>query len=328
MRNLLKKFYFLVILKRVLRTFFECSFNFFHDCVMYVKHSASIHQDNDKIKLEGRICVLYHAIEKGLSLRESQKGFGKEKILKLLELTKKYKALQGDEELLVTCKNVLLAYCARQEKNIDADLRQKIENSELFNMEFSEKVNGGVESLTPNELDFDLYRNFALTRKSVRNFNKDEIEYSDLEDAIEVSRYTPSVCNRQPWNSYIYTNSGEITEALSFQNGNRGFGEQVKGLIVVTGERKKFWHAIERNQVYVDGGMFSMSIVYALHAKNLSSCCLNLNMSARKEEALKSHLNIPASEALIMMIAVGKAATDAQVAVSSRFSTNKFIGNK
>ncbi|MEZ9976638.1 nitroreductase family protein [Vibrio breoganii] len=328
MRTFLKRFYFLVVLKRVLRTLLECSFNFFHDCMMYVRHSASIYQENDKVKLEGRICVLYHAVEKGLSLRESQQGFGKEKITKLLELTKKYRALDGDEELLVTCKNVLLAYCAGQKENIDASLLNKIESSELLNMEFNEVASGGVESLKANQLDFNQYRNFALTRKSVRNFTQEEIEYSDLEDVIEVSRYTPSVCNRQPWNSYIYTDSSEILKALSYQNGNRGFGEQVKGLIVVTGERKKFWHAIERNQVYVDGGMFSMSIVYALHAKNLSSCCLNLNMSARKEEKLKRYLNIPKSEALVMMIAVGKAATDAKVAVSSRFSTNKFIGNK
>lgn len=327
MKRILKKFYALVILKRIVRTVAECTFNFMYDNISYMKYSASVFQENDKTKLEGRICVLYHAIEKGMSLRKSQDGFGKEKVTKLIELCSKYKELGGDDDLLNTCRNVLRGYCSHQEKHLNSDFLKKLKNSELYKLESSTQSDGGVEALTINKFDFAEYKKFILARKSVRNFRDEEVEFEELKDAIDIARYTPSVCNRQPWKSYIYTDASEIEKALSHQNGNRGFGEQVKGLILVTGEKKKFWHAIERNEVYVDGGMFSMSIVYALHAKNLSSCCLNLNMTARKEVELKKQLNIPASEALIMMIAVGKPEHNANAAVSSRFSTEKFIGN-
>lgn len=327
MKNLLKKIYALVILKRVMRTLLECCYNFMYDCASYMKYSASVFQENDKIKLEGRICVLYHAIEKGMSLKNSQDGFGKEKIKKLIELCNKYKELGGEEELLVTCRNVLRGYCTHQEQYLDSSFLEELKSSVLYALESTVDSDGGVEAFTPNEFDFSKYKNFVLSRKSIRDFSKEDVAFEDLRDAIDVAKYTPSVCNRQPWMSYVYIKGSEIEQALSYQNGNRGFGEQVKGLILVTGEKKKFWHAIERNEVYVDGGMFSMSIVYALHAKNLSSCCLNLNMTARKEAELKKSLNIPASEALIMMIAVGKAESNANTAVSSRFSTEKFIGN-
>lgn len=298
-----------------------------YDCISYMKYSASVFQENDKTKLEGRICVLYHAIEKGMSLKKSQDGFGKEKIKKLVDLCNKYKDLGGEEELLVTCRNVLRGYCTHQKKHLDSSFLKELESSKLYALKSTVISDGGVEAFKPSEFEFSEYKNFVLARKSIRNFSQENVAFEDLKDAIDVARYTPSVCNRQPWMSYIYTNESEIKQALSYQNGNRGFGEQVKGLILVTGEKKKFWHAIERNQVYVDGGMFSMSIVYALHAKNLSSCCLNLNMTARKEAELKKSLNMPASEALIMMIAVGKAETNSNTAVSSRFSTEKFIGN-
>lgn len=327
MKNLLKKIHFLVIFKRVLRTVLECSYNFLYDCMSYMKHSASVFQENDKTKLEGRICVLYHAIEKGMSLRVSQNGFGQEKIRKLIELCAKYEKMDGDIDLLVTCQKVLQAYTAHQKDHLDAQFLAELKNSRLFGLTLNEVGDGGVQPLSQSSLGFDEYKDFVLTRKSVRDFSNETVELSDLIDAIDIAKYTPSVCNRQPWKSYIYVEPSDIEKALSYQNGNRGFGEQVKGLILVTGEKKKFWHAIERNEVYVDGGMFSMSIVYALHAKNLHTCCLNLNMTARKEAILKKQLNIPASEALIMMIAVGKADSKASVAASSRFSTDKFIGN-
>ena len=46
-------------------------------------------------------------------------------------------------------------------------------------------------------------------------------------------------------------------------------------LLIIAMDLKAFVPAHERYQHWIDGGMFSMSIIYALHSLGLSSCCLN-----------------------------------------------------
>src|SRR3546814_8739546 len=77
--------------------------------------------------------------------------------------------------------------------------------------------------------------------------------------------------------SYVYClQSREIIDrALSLQNGNRGFGHEIPCLLILCTDLSAFDTAGERYQHWIDGGMFSMSLVWALHALGYSSCCLN-----------------------------------------------------
>src|SRR3546814_20513526 len=90
-------------------------------------------------------------------------------------------------------------------------------------------------------------------------------------EAVELALHSPSVCNRQA--SYVYClQSREIIDrALSLQNGNRGFGHEIPCLLILCTDLSAFDTAGERYQHWIDGGMFSMSLVWALHALGYSS---------------------------------------------------------
>src|SRR3546814_1994141 len=78
------------------------------------------------------------------------------------------------------------------------------------------------------------------------------------------------------WSSDVCSSDLEIIDrALSLQNGNRGFGHEIPCLLILCTDLSAFDTAGERYQHWIDGGMFSMSLVWALHALGYSSCCLN-----------------------------------------------------
>ena len=74
----------------------------------------------------------------------------------------------------------------------------------------------------------------------------------------------------------------------------------------------------ERNQCWIDGGMFAMSLVLGLHAQGLGTCFLNWSKSAPEDKAMRALLQLPPQEAIITLIAVGNLPRSLSVAKSVR----------
>ena len=74
---------------------------------------------------------------------------------------------------------------------------------------------------------------------------------------------------------------------------------------------------MERRAPYIAGGMFSMSLVYALHSYSLACCCLNWDVLPEKDIRLKQILKIE-KETIIMLIAVGNYKSEYKVAISKK----------
>ena len=74
---------------------------YFHK--LTIKYNASIHTDNDIEKMQYTLLRENHTIEKGLSLKNPRKGFGQQKVLKLLKRLNKYFDVYGktDKEFLI-----------------------------------------------------------------------------------------------------------------------------------------------------------------------------------------------------------------------------------
>jgi nitroreductase len=74
----------------------------------------------------------------------------------------------------------------------------------------------------------------------------------------------------------------------------------------------------ERNQAWIDGGMFAMSFVLALHSLGLGTCCLNWSVEQKTDIALRAEAAIPDSEVIIMLLAIGHIPPELNVAASVR----------
>ena len=79
-----------------------------------------------------------------------------------------------------------------------------------------------------------------------------------------------------------------------------------------------FFEAIERNIGLVEGGLFSMNLLYFLHYQKLGACILNTSNDKSKDQSMRKATSIPNNEAFVAMIAIGEIQTEFYVALSKR----------
>jgi nitroreductase len=87
---------------------------------------------------------------------------------------------------------------------------------------------------------------------------------------------------------------------------------------VVCSEFDIFEKLDERNQGWIDGGLFAMTLVYALHSLGLGSCMLNWSVSNARDASFRAAFGVPENQGVICMIAVGHLRDSFRVAQSPR----------
>ena len=305
---------------------------YLQDMRRYLKHSRTLGSEN-RVKMIGAIVLQYHVIEKGLTMPEPKPGFGQERIMSLCRDCIKYIEKYGRDDVQVNhAIGVVLEYEEFQKGNdfvLDekvADLIVQLKNSNKGNAKKTKQISTTrTEYFKHNNSPFP---EFSGSRSSVRNYIKEELPLIKLQKALEIARNTPSACNRQSWRTHIVLDKQIITGLLEAQGGNKGFGHLTDKLIIVTGELGLFCYTNERYQVYIDGGMYAMNLLYALHSNEIAACIMNCSFDYDKEQYIKQFSNIKESEVLIAMIACGIPPEEFKIAASPRYgidSTNTYL---
>ncbi|MGP6176014.1 nitroreductase family protein [Microbacterium sp. A196] len=163
----------------------------------------------------------------------------------------------------------------------------------------------------------DPIHHLFVTRRSVRTFEATPVDPAQVTEAIRLALNTPSVCNRAPWNVRIFSGT-EATDILRHQNGNRGFGHQIPAVLLVTVNVGLMTGTGERNQAWIEGGIFSSTLVWALHSMDIATCLLNLSLETDRANELRVNAALDDSDVPIAMIAIGHATPTARVAASTR----------
>lgn len=299
------------------------------DYKRYVKNTYIFAEKKDKRHFEADLIFYYHKIEKGLALSKPRLKFGKKNVYLLVDKLEDYTKSYGWDETAMASLNALSEYIAFNQKHNEEmpELYTKVNKlKENIPVKIMGNI-GGTKYILKSEienLNID-FEKFTYSRYSIRNYTNEEVDNSLIENAIKIAQKTPSVCNRQSAKVHIYETDKDKNEILKFQNGNAGFGNNADKILIVTMELKDFRGIIERNQSYIDGGMYAMSLIYGLHAQGLGTCPLNLSIINDTERKLKKAANISDSEQLIMMIAVGHIPSELKVAYSPRRSINEVL---
>ena len=141
---------------------------------------------------------------------------------------------------------------------------------------------------------------------------------------MRIAQKAPSACNRQATKVYYYRDSLINKQLGKYIAGNTGFDDEVKAYLVITGDMSAFYDTFERNQLYVEGGMFAMALMESLHYKGIASCALQNGELRKKNQKFKEICrNIPENERIILFIAIGYYREHYSYAVSNR----KELGN-
>lgn len=294
------------------------------------KHNASIFTDKCKAKMQYTILRENHTIEKALSLPNPRNGFGQQKVMHLIDRLNRYIELYFNAEPnfliypFATIKSYL-EYSKNSGVNVDAiqnKFDQLIEKTKFTNI--STKAGTTVlrkEEVTGLSLNFET---LLKTRHSIRMFT-DEVPSTDvLTKALEMAQLTPSACNRQAWKTHIFTNE-TCHKLIEWQNGANGFENQIHCAILVTSDANAFLN-YEIHQAYIDGGLYAMNLINALHSLGLGVIPLSCGFFHKKLNQLYQ-FGIPKNEVPILIIGTGMLLDEFKVAISERKSisyTNTF----
>ncbi|MBO6497731.1 MAG: nitroreductase family protein [Roseivirga sp.] len=298
-----------------------------YDLVFFLKHSFKKSKLNEKSKFSAHLTKQYHVVEKGLALPKPRPGFGEKKIKLLIRDTRIYEQQFGTDFLTQNVVSVIKSY-------VDFHIRIGFKLNEEYNKvlldfyddrstELKGLSTGGVEVYKHLTSEISTHQ-FLMSRKSVRNFKDTHVSHATILQAIDIAKYAPSVCNRQGWKAHMYDEPNQIASLLDLQTGNKGFSHLINTLIIITGDMN-FFTDFERNQLYVDGGLFAQNLMLALHSYGLVTCPLNTCRPFHIENKIKSIGHIDRSERLIMFLAVGEPRHDVMVPKSQRRSSESFL---
>lgn len=292
-------------------------------------------ESTDRARVETRLAFDIHRLEKGLSHVEFRDGFGKDV---LLELSKRMTLLEkADDEYLqnplyLQGLSVLHEYQRRHEID-EYDLSQvrSLFPERLWNnaheYQTDSSANAGSFVMKASSKSNNLSKRFvelAKHRYSVREYSTEPVSQELLDKVYEVSMKTPSVCNRQATRIYQITDSEKIESVLKIQGGFTGYATPPVLLLIVS-DIRAFMNNGERNEPFVDGGLFSMSLLYALEAYGLAACPLNAMFSLSQDQQTRELLNVPDYEFPVMYIAVGNFPESVPVCASVRKKTEDVV---
>ncbi|EJL6523238.1 nitroreductase family protein [Vibrio cholerae] len=267
---------------------------------------------------------VYHSLEKSMSFTRNRPDSGWKNALFLVEALEYAKKFDNVGFHDIQGYDVLRQFIENNNGQTNSSLSEQVRRrfDKLSCYFYSNNYPSGTIVMSEHELRKGILvepGDFFNSRYSVREFSEKKIDRDKLHTAISLSMKTPSACNRQPWHIYHISNKNKIKKALGHQSGNSGFDDKIQELLIICSDIRAFNPGSERYQHWIDGGMYSMSLVYALHSMGIASCCLNWSHQGRSDLIFRKEFEeISPSHTIIMMIAIGEPQKSNKLCISPR----------
>lgn len=269
-----------------------------------------------------------HRVEKALTLPKPRLNFGEIAVTRLTQNLHKYLSEYGTGEEFFFGVGALRAYKEFHENN--GVSVPHFFNPGILEAYFDDKESSRVGTLGNSDLNklhadhyTHVFQEFCLERYSCRNYRPDLVSAEKFKKVMDLAIKAPSVCNRQHWRVRVFTGE-EKNIVLKHQNGNLGFTENIPHVALIVSDLSAFYKANERNQPFVDGGIFAMNFIYALRAYGISSCALNWCNDIAVDKSFYSQGYLVDSETVVLAIAFGYESEVARLAKSPRKNVQEF----
>lgn len=274
------------------------------DLWLFLRHNGHSPLESRERRLSHKTIIEAHTIEKGLSLPHPKPYFGRDKIAALLNLNEEW--TPPEQEL---SRSMLVGALRDYHTSFsDVPVPDTVLAERISTFVEAHDVNhatGGVRYGLIHPAENSEAIRFLESRFAAREFEQRPLTNEELTQVVALAQRAPSQCNRQSSRLHVYRDHSKIRALLNLQGGARGFAETVPTLFIITSEITAWGGPQQRNQPYVDGGLYSMMLMLALDAKGFINCPLNLAIGNRTERTIKRVGSIPARERLIVMIAAG-----------------------
>lgn len=270
-----------------------------------------------------------HRLEKGLIHKNKKKVFALEFILPTVEVFEKlYSVGETYEDFLVYAYSVLSQYFSITESKDERYLQAKklFESLSLnFKKKNVEKFYVSTYYNPRKNISFDEFKNLVVSRKSIRHFSSKEVSNEIFEKAIEIARYAPSGCNRQPYRFLVIKDKEILNVVKKLPPGGGGNAFDAPAVVFVIGDQSAFSTTSSSHECYIDASLASMIFVLALECLGVSSCFMNWPHIYQLDQQARKLLNLKPYEVIVTTIAVGYAEEGAICAISKRKEVKQLL---
>lgn len=300
---------------------------YMYDLSRFYKQSNVKQLFSNEDAYKGRLTILYHVLEKGLTMPETRLGFGAPVVSDLLALLTRYKELGYRTDALEfehSCR-VLVEYFtfhALRGFVLPAAL-----SASYAQFQAAVELGEATQQLHfTRERYFQhkdaAFADFFQSRYSCRNYSDVPIPKEIIRNSIKIAMKSPTSCNRQLNRIYVISDPLLKAELLKLQYGNRGFGHLASTLFVLTANISYFQGVNDRNESYINTGMFAMSLLSALHHYEIGACPLNWSVDHKRDSALRELLSIPDNERIGLVVSAGYLPDHFEIASSPRLEVD------
>ena len=311
------------IVKKILRWNKLKVFWLYREDVRRLVSYSGAYAPHSKSALETNIIVRYHVLEKGLTMPDRHLPFGMRVAAALIDLVDEYERHFEIGSQVRHAISVLKEYLDVHEKH------GIIVRDDAFWKKVSAFIDEHAESAMSEQLHFsrkdfyaaksELFPQFAKSRHSVRNYSPLPVDMEKIRNAVHLATLSPSACNRQHIFVRCLSDKNLCGEVLTLQGGNRGFGHLADKVLLITSDMcAEIGGFRERNDAYVNGGIFLMNLSYALHYYEVAHCILTCSFEADVEKKMRKICKISDNEVFIAMMSCGEAPEEFDVALSPR----------
>lgn len=294
----------------------------------YFTHNANLDSKNRSRESScSALTASYHIIEKGLSMPNRRLGFGGERLAYLIDKCSSYYNEYGMDSQLAYALSIIKEYDVLHKTEgykLDLELQCKIDS--LLNR-FPNSIPAVQHVFTKDQYfsktnaPFD---EFSASRHSMRHFGGC-VTIEQIEQAVDLAKNAPSACNKQPVRVYVISEENKKKIVLDMQQGNRGFGQNIDKVLIITTQFSGCTRFSERYMPFMDAGIFSMNLLYSLHFYHIGAIPLVWLNSKTRDRALRELVGIPEREIPALVIGVGDVTDSIVCALSPRLETDKIL---
>ena len=238
------------------------------------------------------LSVSFHVIEKGLTMPNRHLGFGISVVKDLMRQIEEFVTHYGSDDVMVehaigVVKSYWLLHCSNCYKfDGQGDFEDRLK---LFVERYPNVTSATQPHFTHSQFYATIdapFPEFAAGRHTIRHFALNQpISAERIEHAVSVAQTAPSACNRQHGRIYCVTNHEKCRRILDLQGGNRGFGHLADKVLIVVADLEDILLPRERNDAFVNGGIFLMNLCYALHYDKIAHCAIRKKLLYRAHRA-------------------------------------------
>lgn len=283
-------------------------------------------------QLTAKLVFSTHSLEKSLSNDNFEVGHGFHAAYLLTEMLNIYHEKEYDKNHLayINTLSTLKVFYDLHKDTKYVDKIKTILGSMLSTIEACTSLIGGAERIPLADKQDNSNKNFkelSEGRYAIRSYSNQLVERKDIAEVVSIATKTPTVCNRQAIHVYAMYDKYVIENVLKIQGGIEHY-DTPPVLLLITADDRYYVGPNERNQGFIDGGLFAMSMLYSLEYKGLAACPLHAMLDERGDRAIRGMLDISDSEKFITFMSAGHFNENNSVCKSFRYPVDHILSEK